>query len=273
MDLRLDPSFAGTVYLEALANLRIAPNFYVGASFWHFAHWTPRFIEVGGRHGIEIVDEDGVRMLPPVFSHPTGYDLRYASSEWPYWAGFAQHGSEFTKEDRLDDEFIYDPRNFLDLSGRKWKLVRKNISACETDCGEVLVFARKAPGDETVSAFLEQWGAEQGDDLYDPDAILRTAMLSPDRLFVVGRNSQKLYAILAFDANWFYVNFRMCLVLPHVRGLSDYCRTMFYQKIAEAVPGRLVNDGGSLDSPGLREYKLRLHPVAVNTIYTNEVKS
>lgn len=58
-----------------------------------------------------------------------------------------------------------------------------------------------------------------------------------------------------------WVNFRYCLVAPNLPGLSELCRMMTWQTIAQRLPEvRFINDGGCLDSPGLEQFKDKLCP-------------
>ncbi len=200
-------------------------------------------------------------MLPPV-------GRGFVPKGW--WAGFSSCGvptgqpGKFPGYVFLDYEYIYNPADFRMLEGGKWHPVRKNLRWAIADAAPLHLLPTYPL--EAVSAFVMS-SIAQDSEWQDPEVMVKYLLFGEHRLFVVDAEN-KLLGILAWDENWAYVNFRYCLVAPGVRGLSDLARVWFYWYIDNLRPGKLVNDGGSLDDEGLRRYKLRLNPCKVNKIYS-----
>ena len=119
-----------------------------------------------------------------------------------------------------------------------------------------------------METFWDQWVEErQGAELYDPDAMVEYLMSTYHRLALVG-TSGHVYALLAFDFNRVFTNFRYCETVgaEHLRGISDTARVLFYQYLQWSGYTGPVNDGGALGRSGLEQYKRRLHPAEINTI-------
>ena len=116
--------------------------------------------------------------------------------------------------------------------------------------------------------FWDQWLLERQDaELYDPEAMVEYLMTTYHRLALVGA-SGRVYALLAYDFNRVFTNFRYCETVgaQELRGISDTARVLFYQYLYCTGYTGLVNDGGALGRPGLEQYKRRLHPAEINTI-------
>lgn len=245
-----------------------SPNFWCSEEYFEKAGWG--VVEHGPWKGgsdaawYSVMDDTGKNMLPAV--EKTGMGLWYRNC----WAGFSTMDPARAKTgvDFLDYEFIYRPSDFMDLSGGAWHTTRKNMRWAEKDAGEGFQLW-PAVSEAAIEELVTAWSEDSGEvEYYDPEIMLKYLFHGQNRLFVVGR-SGRLYGILAWDSNWRYINFRYCVVRPGIRGLSDTARVMFYRfSYARCFPGLLVNDGGSLDRPGLHRYKTRLNPFQVNQIFT-----
>lgn len=240
-----------SAYLDRLQKLGVSPNFWTSETYWKHAGWMEEC-----RDGKQAVRTNrGINMLPVYDEHGLVWGDRF-------WAGFKDMGGPKF----LDFEFIYDPANFTDISGERWRKVRKNLGWTTQAIGPVETRGSCEPA--AILEFFEHWVDDQkGAVWYDPSTMVGY-LGDPERkgLYTFTEDGQ-LVGVCLWDENWKYINFRYCLVKHGVNGLSDTSRLNFYRVMANEKPGKLVNDGGSLDRDSLYQYKLKLNPVEVNKIF------
>lgn len=254
MDLKL------SMYFSAIKKGGHLPNFWCAEEYFEKAGWQVLYESGADKVTLRVVDDAGQLMLPKMVA-ATGFVER--EDCWARFSTLSPLG-EF-----LDYEFIYDPREFLKLSGDKWRKVRKNLRWAEQDAGESFYFSTEA-GSVEIGQFLEYWAqeSEQADSWYDSEVFLKYMFEGKSRWFLRGSQTHKLYGIIATDRNFRYINFRYCVVQPKIRGLSDTARVKFYQLLAQSFWGDfLVNDGGTLGRDSLYNYKMKLNPRQVNKIF------
>lgn len=256
-------------YLGELKKRNINPNFYCSEEYFEKAGWIEDRDE---ENVIIIFDFSKSNIMLPVIDLDS---IRFLSSS--FYAGFCNLNSVCFKEDIklnfLDYEFIYDPSQFLSLSGNKWKKVRKNLKWCREDFGKLDAFYTYENYDQLeIDNFLNIWvNSMEGQKLYDPEVFLKYIFFGKNRL-LFKNNKGVIKGIACWDENWKYINFRYCLVNnSEGRGLSDTCRVLFYRYINACMPGKLVNDGGSLGIPSLYKYKEKLNPIEINKIYGGKI--
>lgn len=242
-------------YFHQMEKLGANPNFFMSSEYIARAGWKFRIRDTV----LEAVDSDGHVMLPALCQE-TVIERAWASTIDPP-EGLSR------RMDFLDHQFIYDPHNFADLSGRKWRTTRKNMEEARADVEEGFVYyVMDQERSNALDKFLSDWASAQ-EDMYDPEVMVDFLLNGKHRLLIVGERSLAIYGELVWDSNYRYTNFRYCVVRPGVRGLSDTCRVMFYRYMDGLGPW-LVNDGGSLGRPSLYDYKMRLNPIEVGKIYT-----
>ena len=168
--------------------------------------------------------------------------------------------------DFLDYQYIYDPKNFLDLSGGTWKVFRKNIRKYPDRVGEFNLEYRKLSPREfekDIEELVLNWG--EGRDLYDVEALVRYAFQGENRYALLRHG--KVVGLNIFDENFKFINYRYCID-DGTPFLNEYMRYLFYTSDEILKKQKLVNDGGSLDNEGLRKFKLRLNPVHIGYVYS-----
>lgn len=243
-------------YLLSIALAGHDPNFWCSEEYFLKAGWQVRWHN--GFYSVH--DQEGKTMLPMISRN---FDVRIDDC----WAGFSSMVS--LDNPLLDYEFIYDPKDFFDLSGGKWSMVRKNLRWAEKDAGEILFLTTKEEEPQEAETFFYALAKEIGDrEWYDPEVLVKYMLSGRHRYFLRGMKTRCLYGILAYDYNPVFINFRYCLVAPEIRGLSDTARVAFYRTMGVMYPGILVNDGGSLGSDTLYRYKQRLNPVRISNVKT-----
>lgn len=246
-----------------------APNFLM-SPYWMRAQGY--IVEVTneepGRWVYSVLDpETGERVLPSICAPG------YSTAPGPYTAGFA---TRVMPDDMWDAQYVYTPGRILDgwkgsqFRGRRkaLSLALRNLGAELADC-QMVAWDRERDGASTQE-YLANWADSKGDGIYDPELMVEAVLGQSRNLcpYSAGRASLlvkgRTMGIAVIDRGipgW--VNFRYCLVAPGVPGLSELCRMMTWQTIAQCYPDvRFINDGGCLNSPGLEQFKDKLFPVA-----------
>jgi len=247
-------------YLSLLQTHGIEPNFECSEEFFHSAGWKEVQINT-----IEdttcVVNKDGSQILPSITNG--GVILNDSC-----YIGFPG----MDRGPMLDYEFIYNllPMDFK-FEGKEWKTTRKNMRKAEKELGKlrfeivpnnVMDNSVYKLTQEMIEKMLMDWGADR--EMFAADSFVHYALRGRNRIFVRTPNGV-LVAVLAWDFNYKYVNFRLCLAAP-VQGLSDWCRIRFRQLVGMKWPGMQINDGGVCKNKGLYQYKERLCPIKINKI-------
>lgn len=225
----------------------VAPNFFVSVPYMKAAQWT--VVERAGL--LEVLDSDAVLMLPPVDGIGT------CVADRP-WAGFPEYSGSGPGT-FLDWQFVYDPTavtGFQNVSS----IFRRNVQRFERWHSGLCY--KPADDPEVLLALFGAW-LDEGETAQDADTIVSyLEAVSPERGAVLFENDQPI-AFNAWDSNYRYVNFRYSFSVRGVKYLSEYVRWLFYHDAASLGGTEEVNDGGSLGSEGLRQFKLKLGPKAV----------
>ena len=107
------------------------------------------------------------------------------------------------------------------------------------------------------------WAVEKGDGVFDPYRMVEAVLGSipaglAQRLTLLVKG--KPMGVSVIDPGLEYrVNYRYCLVAPGLPGLSELCRMLTWDYLAQST-FKLINDGGCLDRPGLEQFKDKLCP-------------
>ena len=244
-----------SLYLQALERGRLIPNFWCSEEYWEKAGWEEHFIPEMGL--IIIGDEEGRVMLPPMLSD--GRVAILADGSLLPWAGIpGLHGGSF-----LDFQFIYSAiRSLDDLKGGVWRTTRKNINKVQRERGNIISSGYVTPTE--AQDILIQWTQGNGIEEYnDPEVLTKYVLDGEGRIPLFYEKTQKMAALLVYDENYKYINFRYCIT-DNLPGTSDYVRMLF--RVFMYNKGKLINDGGALGRPGLDKYKRRLNPVQIHEI-------
>ena len=173
----------------------------------------------------------------------------------------------------LDLQFIYYPRDFLSLKGRKWKVFRKNIrkypkrySGC---LAGRLAYMRieRTQCLVAIKELLLQWA--EGREIFDNEVMVKFALAGKYRwgLFDDGQ----LVGLNVWDENPAFINYRYCID-DGTPFLNEYLRYCFYTHPTILLINKYVNDGGCLDSEGLKKFKMKLNPVKVYKVFSSKEK-
>ena len=239
-------------YLKRAEKLKVEPNFYLsksyldvsGAQCWEQGDWV-------------WLEADRWCLFPrlsliedKISSHPS-------KRVWCDFNGWPNHP---TTVQFLDWEYLFNPINFNSMNGGQWETFRKN--------------SRKWPRTHPNWLYTYHWDNEQATQLLldwfetkkqgvqDADLIARYVLgETPGVEKCCLYDKQELVAINAWDENWQYINFRFCIVKPGQSFLDEFARLRFYTDGIIQNKNKLINDGGTVNNPGLEHFKDKLNPV------------
>lgn len=242
-------------YLSCLKRAGIEPNFF--QSHEYLTHKDLDWVE-GPTPGLGgfVEPEEFCWFICPLRDDVPALDC-------PCWAG--QPEEERPEPSFLvDQQIIYDPKNFLDLSGGDWVVFRRNIRKWTSRHKGLVTYDPLEEGTEVDASanLLEKWA--HGRELEDVETLLRFAMFGKNRWAL--RLDGELVGLNVADENYQYINYRLAVD----RGdpfLQEYLRYLFYTSLWVIGRDKLVNDGGCLGSAGLLRFKMKLRPVKVSFIY------
>jgi len=221
------------------------------------------FIEYQYNGVVYIADPDRRNILPPI-SKGGQFPVNV-----PVWADLGKYSPKGLKAKFLDYEYVYDPNSFIDLSGSKWKVFRKNIKKFSKRY-HLKTFYRTDFNKQQIYNFVEEWADEiKWDEVQDAKVMLKYAYNGHNRKALINQDG-KIIGLNIWDCNFKYINFRYCLCL-NMPFLSEYMRYLFYTNITTSdITGGpvLVNDGGTLGNPGLKTFKNKLNPIKTRKVFS-----
>ncbi len=267
------PAVGGLAYwMNRLASLDIHPNFYCSLAYLT-ASGAQCYLTPDGdwAYVVDADDGDPVCMFPPVPANDR-VAAEVPRDQWPalfgfIWSGFNGYPApEGYETELLDYQYIYDQRSVAAAEGAAYATHRKNARKWPNRTGHRLeAIAAVRLAQPVIQELCGVWLEERGGDVEDVPNMLRYLLTPPPGGIVRALVDPYGYprAIIAYDMNHRYINFRYCITRPGEPFLEDYVRSLFYASPAvQAQAGtRLVNDGGMVDSPGLAQFKERLCPV------------
>lgn len=251
------------LYLTRAKELGIIPNFFMS---------MPYFLLSGVQAVIENgwiwVEDGGQFVCPPLpLKLPMGQ-----LSNMKIWASFPKSSSSlgyFLGYDKelLDNQYIFDPADFTNMVGGKWETFRKNVKKIHKNfTGKRITYEPCG----NSSPLLIDWLEKLGDKAEDAGFLAEFAFLSKNK----GIHRKYLYfdnecvAVNAWDENYKFINYRICIVNSSIPFLSEYARWCFYTDPEIILSAKLVNDGGNLGNPNLAKFKEKMNPKEIQNIYT-----
>jgi len=241
-------------YETRLTRAGVEPNFFVSERYWQAAGWAAKSLDGGTT--LHVLDQEGQEMLPPM--DPDGPRPAEVWCDFVGYQGLGQ--AEF-----LDHQFLYLPSSFLDLSGHQRAVFRRNVR--RFDKRNPNWTYRQPRSQDELMGVMGDW-LEDGQEVYDLDAIVRYMETCPAAESRVLGVDGEVVAANAWDYNRTFINFRYSFVRRGVKYLSEFVRLQFYLDMMDRWPGRFVNDGGSLGSDRLFRFKSKLGPWRVDQLHT-----
>jgi hypothetical protein len=248
------------LYLTLIEQHTILPNFFISETYLNRPDFVWKYID-----GWVWIEENGQVVFPPL---PI-----YSEYEWEklpvdnFWCGFISPDMDYGNQEFLDYNYLYDPKNFCDLSGSKWTTFRKNYKK----------FPNRNPGwkysttveRSKVYALLDKWLMARIDTAEDSEFIIDTILKpSPqDYIRYLHDGKGNLVAINYADENYMYINYRF-LICDRTPFADEFARYCFYTDPYIGYKNKLVNDGGTLGNEGLEKFKDKLNPVEKIKLYS-----
>lgn len=255
-------------FLEILEKNGIEPNFYCSEEFFNKAG----FREVEWGSGMVGIEEEGQLIFPPIL--PSGEMPDPSPVVEEIWSDFADFsGYPGWSRELLDLEYIYDPRQFLEMKGGQWATFRKNVRKFPKRHGKELIYTSYQSGNlwihpkllwEGVCDIAEKW-SKVHPEVYSPNIIFEYLVHGKNRDVLID-DAKRILGINVWDENYKYINFRFSFHDPSYDFLSEYLRYRFYTSPPIINSGKLVNDGGILGNPNLKNFKDKMNPVRVREV-------
>lgn len=270
------------VYLTQMARVGIIPNFWCSREYLSKSGKALEFVAEGNT---AYVREGRWCLFPPI-CFGTQAAIWIIPPEhltvWSDFPGWDKYAAKLMERKVLDYEYIFDQSHFQHMDGGDWATFRKNCRKWPRDNpgseyrSQPSLVLGQAPcvvdNREDIEAVLVSWLESLGEEaeVHDDEVMMRFLLSGYNRKFLY-RADGTLMGVNVWDYNWHYINFRYSICRPDPY-LAEYMRWLFYTDPAIANDTRKVNDGGSLDREGLRQFKLRMNPVAVREVCSWEWK-
>ena len=266
------------LYLTRLQTLNLIPNFWISQEYFEKAGIKESsWVAPNGTHYI-ILTQEGHIMFPPLDQEGIGHNLfNVMRSYMNIWAGLPTTkpvdwyaGGRFVSE-FLDFNFIYDPKDFLGMEGKRWQTFRKNVRKWPRNnpmSGYRDINPECERTEEQIRELLINWLGAMGEDteIHDDEVLFKYAFEGQNRKGVFNRMGE-LVGLNIWDENYKFINYRFC-ICRNEPFLSEYMRYRFYRDPEIQAKGKLVNDGGSLDRDELERFKRKLNPIEIYDIFT-----
>jgi len=252
-------------YLKLLERKKIRPNFWCSEEYFRKAGFIERRIGGAMNPSVCIFDTDSLMIFPPI--DPRN-GRRWAETNETIWSDFSLYYPGHEQAEFLDYEYLYEPKNFLNMKGKKWQTFRKNCRKYPRRNEHLEL--RYVPFDFDkhnlkIFEFYQEWIDKVGwKEFHDYDVMANYMGAGENREILID-NAGDIHGVNIWDENYMFINYRYCFCL-NVPFLSEYMRFWFY--VRRSKENKIVNDGGVLDSPELKKFKDKMNPVQVNRRYT-----
>lgn len=261
------------LYLKAMKVHNIDPNFWISEEYFQFAKFKEIVVSTCRNDKlIGIISDETDQFIFPPISLLYGCGGRTESPSSGVWSDFSNASYTGNDYELLDLEYLYDPKDFQNMVGKKWAVFRKNVRKwpkAQDGNFHYRKLDQFAPSKihEGINKLLIEWLEEHtGFPIQDSDALLYYVLHGENRhiLFRTGRD--EIVGINCWDSNWKYINFRwsICKKEPF---LNEFMRYMFYRDPEIRKQDKLVNDGGVLDNPNIKAFKDKMNPIRVREVY------
>lgn len=258
-------------YLKKLEILKIDPNFYVSEPYLRYSK-AHCHVE---KHWIHM--KEGIwDLFPPIPDFSRTKEHYFIINPKMIWTDFANRTvfscSQYYEFDEghtfFDYEYLFDPNDFQNMVGGKWEVFRKNCRKWGKK-QEGWSYSKKLKDEEELAALLVSWLESKADSTQDAEIIAQFVLTKDkdvNKAYLYDGKGE-LTAINVWDQNYKYINYRLCITKRGEPYLEEFVRHLFYIDEEILSKGKLVNDGGVLDSPGLERFKDKMNPVRKRIVY------
>ena len=169
-------------------------------------------------------------------------------------------------------EYLYDPNRVFDLEGGVFKDIRKKINRVTRK--KPIFFQMEKNDVPAALEVLRKWRSFQGrknkfllDWGYTRAAVNSIGDFDTEDLMAWGLEIEKKLVgfSMAGPINQNTACFFVAKTVIGIDGLSEYLRWKTFGMLRDY---RLVNDASDLNIDGLRQYKRKFRPLAMNSVYT-----
>lgn len=186
------------------------------------------------------------------------------------WALFSNDTSMNIHYHFLDWQYLFRPSDFLNMNGHRWEVFRKNSRKWSNRNPDWKYTADK-PTDSEAGLLIAEWLEQKRNDVHDGELLAWFAHFNTDlpifRKYLYNKSGE-LVAINAWDENWMFVNYRVCIVKIGEPFLDEFIRLLFYTDPFVIGMNKIVNDGGTLGHEGLERFKDKMNPFQKTRIYS-----
>ncbi len=249
-------------YLNASRKIGVKSNFYLSQTYLELIGATCHF-----DNRMLFIRDEVVILFPPIKNG------KFCCSPLnKIWSDLGANVTGYAYQ-FLDYEYIFDPLDFDNMEGGEWKVFRKNVRKwprANPDWKYVWKHELKDYQLCTVFSLIRGWLISKITDCQDADLLADVAHFSDlsgiQRKYLLYED--KVVGINAWDENWEYINYRVCMVDKSQLYLDEFMRYIFYTDLDIRAKGKWVNDGGVLDNPKLEKFKDKLNPLIKKKIYS-----
>lgn len=259
------------LYLRALKAHNIDPNFWISQEYFDFAKFKEIVVSVCRVDKLIAVTSDETKqfIFPPIslLYGCRGITECFENGVWSDFSNASYYKS--TNHELLDLEYLYDPKNFNNMIGKRWAVFRKNVRKWPRENDGKFVYRKldqftPAEVHHGIKNLLIKW-LEKHEDIQDSEALLYYALHGEDRSILFRTDRREIVGINCWDSNWKYINFRwsICKKDPF---LNEFMRYLFYTDPEIQKQNKMVNDGGVLDNPNIKAFKNKMNPIRVREV-------
>lgn len=202
----------------------------------------------------------------------TALPIRTLSGQYPLqrvWSDFETRyyiPKTFERE-FLDYEYVFDSTKFNDMKGGQWETFRKNSR--KWGKGKIWYYNGEFDNQDQICTLISDWIQSKQKTIQDAEILANYAYFSNapgiHRKFLY--TDERLKAINAWDENYYYINYRVCMVSEE-KYLDEFARWAFYTDPDIQDKNKLINDGGVLGNSGLERFKNKMNPLKRREVYS-----
>ena len=259
-------------YLKWIESHQIPPNFWMSEEyitkkelFWSCGETVKGWKET---------PESEEWFFPPSVSTFL-FDGMISYKHGDIFAGFALSASNCGNAIFLDYQFLYNPKDFLEMKGHKWATFRKNSRKYPKRTSSNLFYRdlndlsnfdwTPSELNSDIDELCMNWSERKNHNIHDPELLVKYLYQGEHRKGLF--DGDVLVGINVWDENFQFINFRYCID-DGEPFLNEYMRYLFYTDPEIQAKNKLVNDGGALDSKGLKKFKKKLNPTSILKVYS-----
>lgn len=169
----------------------------------------------------------------------------------------------------LDWQYLFRPTDFLNMEGSRWEVFRKN-SRKWSNRNPGWYYTETPPTSSDAGELIAEWLDRKRNDVHDGELLARFAFFEDGlpifRKYLYNKSGE-LVGINAWDENWMFINYRVCIVREDPF-LDEFIRLLFYTDEKVIGMNKIVNDGGTLGHEGLQRFKDKMNPFEKHKIYS-----